>query len=59
MTEKCFGYDVVGDCTTYDACLVGNARKKNINRDWKGGSVTVGKRLYIDISSIKGEAMED
>ena len=61
MTEKCFGYDVVGDCTTYDACLVGNARQKNINRDWKGGSVTVGERLYIDISfiSIQGEAMED
>lgn len=59
MIGKCFGYDVVGVCTTCGACLVGNARKENINRDWKGDSVTVGERLYTDISSIKGEAMED
>jgi hypothetical protein len=61
MTGRFFGYGVVGDCMKYDARLVGNARQNNINRDWKGGGVTVGERLYIyiDISSIKGEAMED
>jgi hypothetical protein len=58
-TGKCFVYDVVGDCKTYDACSVRKARQKHINRDWKGGSVIVGESLYMYISSIKGEAMKD
>jgi hypothetical protein len=59
MTGTCFGYDVVSDCKKYDSCSVGKARQKNINRHWKGGSVTVGERLNIDIRSMKGQAMED
>jgi hypothetical protein len=35
---------------------VSKARQKNINKDWKGGSITPGERLYVDISSIKGES---
>jgi hypothetical protein len=56
MTGKSFGYDAVGDYMTCDACSVAKARQKNINKDWKGGSITPGERLYVNISSIKGES---
>jgi len=56
MTGKSFGYDVVGNYMTCEACSVAKARQKNINKDWKGSSITPGKRRYTDISSIKGES---
>jgi hypothetical protein len=28
-----------------------------VNKDWKGGSNTIGERLYVDISSIKGKSV--
>jgi transposase InsO family protein len=56
MTGKSFGYDVVGNYMTCEACSVAKARRKNINKDWKGSSITPGERLYVDISSIKGES---
>jgi hypothetical protein len=56
MTGKSFGYDVVGNYMTCEACSVAKARQKNINKDRKGSSITPGERLYADISSIKGES---
>jgi hypothetical protein len=56
MTGKSFGYDVIDDYMTCEAFSVAKARQKNINKDWKGGSITPGERLYADISSIKGES---
>jgi hypothetical protein len=35
---------------------VAKARQRNINKDWKGGSQVPGERVYLDISSIKGES---
>jgi hypothetical protein len=55
MTGKSHGHDVVGVIKPCEACSVAKARQKNINKEWKGGSVTAGERLYVDISSIKGE----
>jgi hypothetical protein len=46
----------VGDYMTCEACSVAKARQKNINKDWKGSSITLGERLNADISSIKGES---
>jgi hypothetical protein len=40
MTGKSFGYDVIGDYMTCEACSVAKARQKNINKDWKGNSIT-------------------
>jgi hypothetical protein len=54
MTGKCYGFDVVGDYKNCEACSVAKARKKTINKDWKGVSVIAGERLCVDISSIKG-----
>jgi hypothetical protein len=56
MTGISFGHDVVGDYKTCEACSFAKARQKNINKDWKGSSITPGERLYADISSIKGES---
>jgi hypothetical protein len=55
MTGKAKGYDVVGVFKPCEACSVGKARQKNINKEWKGSSMTAGERLYVDISSVKGE----
>jgi hypothetical protein len=52
-TGNSFGYDVVGDYKPCEACSVAKARQKNINKDWRGGSITPGQRLYVDISFIK------
>jgi hypothetical protein len=56
MTGESFGYDVVGNYMTCEACSVAKARQKNIIKDWKGSSITPGERLYADISSIKVES---
>jgi hypothetical protein len=56
MSGKSFGYDVVGNYMTCEACSVAKARQKNINKDWKGSSITPGERLYADMSSIKAES---
>jgi hypothetical protein len=48
----------MGENKTYEACSVSKARQKNINKDWKGSSITSGERLYADISSIKGEGSD-
>jgi len=40
-------------------CAIGKARQKNMNKIWSQGSKTPGGRLYIDISSIKGESFGD
>ena len=55
-TARMTGYDVVGVFKPCEACSVGKARQKNIKKEWKGGSVTAGERLYVDISSIAGES---
>ena len=54
LTGKELGYEVIGTFDTCEACSIGKARQKNVNKDWKGGSLTAGERLYVDISSIQG-----
>jgi hypothetical protein len=56
ITGISFGHDVIVDYKTCEACSVAKARQKNINKHWKGSSITPGERLYADISSIKGES---
>jgi hypothetical protein len=47
-------YEVIGTFDTCEACSIRKARQKNVNKDWKGGSLTAGERLYVDISSTQG-----
>ena len=54
LTGKALGYEGIGTFDTCEACSIGKSRQKNVNKDWKGGSLTAGERLYVDISSIQG-----
>jgi hypothetical protein len=37
-------------------CALAKARQRKVNKDWKGGTQVLGERVYLDISSIKGES---
>jgi hypothetical protein len=52
LTGKALGYDIVGTFDTSEACSIGKARQKNVDKDLTGGIVIAGERLYVDISSI-------
>jgi hypothetical protein len=54
LTVKALGYKVIGTFDTCEACSIGKARQKNINKQWKGGISVPGERLYIDISFVQG-----
>jgi hypothetical protein len=54
LTGKAYGYEVTGKFDVCEACSVAKARQKIINKEWKGGSLIRGERLYVDMSSIKG-----
>jgi hypothetical protein len=47
MTGKSVGYENVGDYKTCETYSVAKTKQKNINKDWKGGTITPGKRLYV------------
>jgi hypothetical protein len=53
LTGKAYGYEIIVKFDVCEACSVGKARQKNINKEWKGGSSIRGERLYVDISSFK------
>jgi hypothetical protein len=38
-----------------DDCAEAKARHRNVNQDWKGGSLVLVERVYLDISSMKGK----
>jgi hypothetical protein len=54
LTGKAYGNEVTGKFDVCEACSVSKARQKNINKERKGGRSIRGERLYVDISSIKG-----
>jgi hypothetical protein len=54
LNGKAYGYEVPGKFDVCESCSVAKSRQKNINKEWKGGSLIRGERLYVDISSIKG-----
>jgi hypothetical protein len=54
LTGKAYGYKVTDKFDVCEACSIAKARQKNINKEWKGGSLIRGERFYVDISSIKG-----
>ena len=56
LTAKANGWDLTGKFNTCVECAIGKAKQKNINKNWTSGSKVPGERLYVDISSIKGES---
>ena len=55
-TANIHGFKLIGEFTTCEECAISKARQKNVAKEWKGGSLIPGERLYIDISSIKNES---
>jgi hypothetical protein len=55
-TANIHGLKLKGEFKVCEDCAVAKARQRNINEDWKGGSQVPGERVYLDISSIKGES---
>jgi hypothetical protein len=55
-TANIHGLKLKGEFKGCEDCTVAKARQRNINKDWKGGSQVSGERVYLDISSIKGES---
>jgi hypothetical protein len=48
-----------GEFKVCEDCAVTKVRQRNVNKDWKGGSQISGERVYLDMSSIKGESYGD
>jgi hypothetical protein len=55
-TAQVHGLKLKGDFKVCKDCAVAKARKKNLKKDWKGGSQVSGERVYLDISSIRDES---
>jgi hypothetical protein len=55
-TANIHGLKLKGEFKVCEDCALAKARQRNVNKDWKGGSQTPGERVYLDISSIKGES---
>jgi hypothetical protein len=58
ITAKSYDWKLLGKLETCEDCTVGKTKQKNTNKQWLQGSKNPGERLYIDISSIKGEIFE-
>jgi hypothetical protein len=55
-TTNIHGSKLKGELKVDEDCALAKARQRNINKDWKGGNQVPGERVYLDISSIKGES---
>jgi hypothetical protein len=48
---------VKGEFKVCEECKLAKAKQKDVNKDWKGGIQVPRERVYLDLSSIKGEIM--
>jgi hypothetical protein len=55
-TANIHGLKSKGEFKVCEDYALAKARQRNVNKDWKGGSQVPGERVYLDISSIKGES---
>ena len=54
--SKSYCWKLVVKSDVYQDCAIGKAKQKKANKNWKQGSKSPAERLYIDISSVKGES---
>jgi hypothetical protein len=52
-TAKIHDFKLSGKFQTCEECAIPKSRQNNINKKWKGGNQFPGKRLYLDISSVR------
>jgi hypothetical protein len=55
-TASIHGLKLKGEFKVLEDCAVAKARQRNVNQDWKGGSHVSVERVYLDITSLKGES---
>jgi hypothetical protein len=55
-TANIHGLKLKGEFKVCKDCVLAKVRQRNVNKDWKGGSQVPGERVYLDLSSIKGES---
>jgi hypothetical protein len=55
-TANIHGLKLKGEFKVCEDCALAKARQRNVNQDWKGGSKVPGERVYLYISSTKGES---
>jgi hypothetical protein len=55
-TSNIHGLKLKGEFKVCEDCAVAKARQRNVKKDWKDGIQVPGERVYLDISSIKGES---
>jgi hypothetical protein len=55
-TTNIHGLKLKREFKVCEDCAVAKARKRNVNKEWKGGSQVLGERVYLDVSSIKSES---
>jgi hypothetical protein len=55
-TANIHGLKLKGEFKVCEDFELTKARQRNVNKDWKSASQVPGKRVYLDISSIKGES---
>jgi hypothetical protein len=55
-TTNIYGLKLKGEFKFCEDCALAKASQRNVDKGWKGGSHVPGERVYLDISSIKGES---
>jgi hypothetical protein len=55
-TANIHGLKLKGEFEVCEDYAVAKARQRSVNKGQKGGSQVPGERVYLDISSIKGES---
>jgi hypothetical protein len=55
-TANIHGLKLKEEFKVCEDCALAKARQRKINKNWIGGSQLPGERVYLDISSIKGES---
>jgi hypothetical protein len=55
-TANIHGLKFKGEFKVFEDFSLAKTRQRNVNKDRKGGSQVPGERVYLEISSIKGES---
>jgi hypothetical protein len=55
-TANIHGLKLKGEFKVCEDYALSKARQRNVNKEWNCGSQVPGERVYLDISSIKGES---
>jgi hypothetical protein len=55
-TTNIHGLNLKGEFKVFEDCVLVKERQRKVNKGWNCGSQVLGERVYLDISSNKGES---